>query len=139
MSHDFTSPRAHGRSGGFTLVELLVVIGIIALLISILMPAIAGVRRHARTVNCAANLRTIGHALVMYVNETRHLPGHCAQDQGLQFAIWPTRLRVYLNGNQEVFRCPEQEQDFEWKRDDTTGIVANAADTGYGYNLGETL
>jgi prepilin-type processing-associated H-X9-DG protein len=122
-------------------VELLVVIGIIALLIGILMPALSAARRQARTVNCAANLRTLGHAMAMYVGETRHYPGHAARSaSGVIYAVWPTRLRRYLSGNQEVFRCPTQdEEQFEWKLNNTTPPVAAAADTGYGYNDGESL
>src|SRR5437868_9542887 len=91
--------RAGRRLHAFTLVELLVVIGIIALLIGILMPALQAARRQANTVNCASNLRNIGHALTMYINENQYYPGHASALGGQPFAIWPTRLRKYLDGN----------------------------------------
>lgn len=71
-----TSPRAPAhRSPGFTLVELLVVIGIVAVLIALLLPALQRARQVAYTTACASNLRQVGAALLVYANEHRqHLP-----------------------------------------------------------------
>jgi prepilin-type N-terminal cleavage/methylation domain-containing protein len=72
------------RRRAFTLPELLVVIGIIALLLAILLPSLRRARQSARSVTCASNARQVVLAMVMYGNDNKgYLP--TASDKGL---VW---------------------------------------------------
>ena len=140
ISQSANSPRS--KKAGFTLVELLVVIGIIALLIGILLPALSKARQAANTAACAANLHTLGQALILYVNQSRHYPG--AQSHldsgGVFFGIWAPRLRNMIDGNQKVFWCPATDISHSWKPGEVIpgAAVATLAHDHWGYNVGES-
>ena len=70
--------RRRARRTAFTLVELLVVIGIIAVLISILLPTLRGVRRQANLVQCSSNMKQVATAMLMYINDNKGKFPACA-------------------------------------------------------------
>jgi prepilin-type processing-associated H-X9-DG protein/prepilin-type N-terminal cleavage/methylation domain-containing protein len=114
------------RRRAFTLIELLVVIGIMAVLASLLLPALSAAKQSAVSVKCKSNLRQLGLALTLYVGDFSaypfwSLPGVAAPgDSG-----WPVLLEPYLqkrtqpvevdpvthrgaggNGPETTFSCP---------------------------------
>lgn len=123
---------AHPRRRGFTLVELLVVIGIIALLISVLLPALNSARRSANTTKCLSNLRQLGTAQLMFAQDHKGYAIKAwfndsprglgkSEDWGFRDAAgnttelgygWDSVMyhKKYVQGK-DVFRCPADTSD----------------------------
>ena len=107
------------RQRAFTLVELLVVIGIIAILIAILLPVLNKVKEQANRVKCASNLRQLGTATMMYVDENKQFyPQPAVAPEFEDWIYWHTgrdlnqgRLVKYQGKffNANLYRCPSDQ------------------------------
>ena len=99
---------ARTQRRGFTLVELLVVIGIIALLLSILIPVLNQAKERALRVKCAAHLHNVGESLFIYANDNKgKLPQHNGGANWLWDIPFPTRDALLKSGNQRnTLYCP---------------------------------
>lgn len=133
--------RRGSNVSGFTLVELLVVIGIIALLIAILLPALSRAREAGNKLKCASNLRQIGLALNMYVNEYKgRYPNRRTISpefpSGHDRLSWRTLIHPYMK-NTEVLICPTNPDREKFSSDDdepTAFKISYACNFNWGAN-----
>lgn len=103
MNTNIVGSAQRGSSRGFTLIEVLVVVAIIALLIGILLPSLNAARAQARIVMCATNLRTIMQGTMYYAQASKdEMPGGYAWDDSNNSILQPPRP----NGNPWEFLHP---------------------------------
>lgn len=125
---------------GFSLVELLVSIAIIALLIALAVPALRRARLAGQQAACTSNLRQMGVALNAYAVENEDYASAGVERDIFtnQFYVWVARYRTYASNSYEIFNCPAAVAVARWQyRADTSGRFTPRRPTAYGYLDGE--
>ena len=102
--------------GGFTLVELLVVIGIISILVAVSFPYIKSSLAKANMVKCSGNLRSIGVAMISFAGDNNGNLPESANEGAIVYNAtssvtgqygWTQQLQPYVGTSPTVFQCPE--------------------------------
>jgi prepilin-type N-terminal cleavage/methylation domain-containing protein len=103
--------KTYSRRNGFSLIELLTVIGIIAILAAIIFPVMASVKKRARMTNCMTNLQQISNALSMFKMDNHKYPVALVPVvAGLPFSGAKSDAGLfgeYVKGGAKIFLCPE--------------------------------
>jgi prepilin-type N-terminal cleavage/methylation domain-containing protein/prepilin-type processing-associated H-X9-DG protein len=125
------------QTRGFTLVELLVVIGIIVLLIGMLMPALSGAREKANRTKCLANLRTLGQAMVMYASDSKSWlpnanPLGSTNDYDGTNTVLIALNRDYVRAP-AAFHCPSDGDDIPKEIETADYVKPNSARVSYDF------
>lgn len=145
-----TCPYITTRRAAFTIIELLVVISVIAMLISILLPALAGARNTARAAVCGSNIRQLHLANTTYAYDNHNFYVRAARDlwypnherwhgtrTSMNVAFEPSLspLADYFGSSGEVKECPAFQKGDDYISDDTQ-YQSDFEDGcgGYGYN-----
>jgi prepilin-type N-terminal cleavage/methylation domain-containing protein/prepilin-type processing-associated H-X9-DG protein len=120
---------------GFTLIELLVVIAIIAVLASMLLPAMASAKGAGHNTACKSNLRQIGLALNLYVADYQKYPVFVEMNKN-PIVGWDNKLVNYTRKVAGVFNCPDNFGGRRWTNAvPRTGGPSGGPNPSYGYNL----
>ena len=133
-----TTPKNPNRAVGFTLIELLIVIAILAVLLSILVPALQSTKMYAKRVSSASNLRQIGYAIHYYADDNRGYFPLTAHTQSDIEVTWIYTLKPYLSEMDKVRICPADPKGPERLRHSTTSYILNEYITP-NYQFGQRL